>query len=119
MHAIIRPTGIQVWITKLRFNSVTHILPARKQIPDIAQKRSITTSTDKAERPTKQVKVDMTTEEYESYLKTKLKNSDTIPSESPVIKTIGKLILGLMCPKPLYVEEHKAILLLQGYAQDG
>ena len=110
VHAIIRSTGIQGWIKKPRFNSATQILPVRKQIPDIAQKRSITTTTDKAERSTKQVKVspltklDMTTEEYDSYLNTKLKNSDTIPSEFPVIKNIGKLLLGHMCPNPSYVE---------------
>ena len=69
MHVIIRPTGIQVWIPKPRFNSATQILPVRKQIPAISQKRSSTTTTDKAERPTKKVKVspltklDMNTEE--------------------------------------------------------
>ena len=57
VHAIIWPTGIQDWIPKLRFNSATQILPVRKQIPAIAQKRSRTTTSDKEERPTKQVKV--------------------------------------------------------------
>ena len=64
-------------------------------------------------------KLDMTTEEYNSYLNTKLKNSDTIPSKFPVRKTIGKLLLCLMCPNPSYVEDHEAIPLLQGYARDG
>ena len=107
MNAIIRPTGIKVWIPKPCFNSVTQILPVIKLIPTIAQKRSSTSTTEKAEHSTKQVKVipreklDMTTEEYDSYLKTKLKNSDTIPSKFPVRKTIGKLLLGLMCSNPL------------------
>ena len=106
VHTIIRPTGIQGWIPKPRFNNATQILPVRKQIPDIAQKRSSTTTTNKAERPTKQVKASpltniyMTTEEYDSYLKTKFKNSDTIPAEFPVRNTIGKSLLGLMCPNP-------------------
>ena len=96
-----------------------------KQITVRSKKRYSTTTTDKAERSTKQVKVspltklDMTTEEYDSYLNTKLKNSDTIPSEFPVIKNIGKLLLGHMCPNPSYVEDHEAIPLLQGYARDG
>ena len=55
----------------------------------------------------------------DSYLKTKLKNSDTIPDELPVRKTIGKSLLGLMCPNPLYAKYHKAIQLLQGYKRDG
>ena len=69
LHAIIWPTEIQGWIPKLRFNIATQILPVRKQIPAIAQKRSSTTTTDKAERLTKKVKVspltkpDITTEE--------------------------------------------------------
>ena len=64
-------------------------------------------------------KLDMTTEEYDSYLKTKLKNSDTNPVKFPVIKTIGKLLLGLMCPNLLYAEDHEAIPLLKGYTRDG
>ena len=124
VHAIICPTGIQGWIPKTRFNNATQILPVRKKIPAIAQKRSITTTTDKAKRPTKQVKfspltkLDMTTEEYNSYLKTKLKNSDTIPAKFPVRKTVGKSLLGLMCPNPPYAKDHEAVLLLQGYAHD-
>ena len=67
VHAIIRPTGIQVWIPKPRFNSATQILPVRKNISVSAQKMSITTTTDKVERPEKHIKVipltklDMTT----------------------------------------------------------
>ena len=86
MHAIIWSTGNQGWIPKPRFNNATQILTVRKQIPVIAQKRSRTTNTNKAEQPTKKVKVspltklDKTTEEYHSYLKTKLKNSDTLPA---------------------------------------
>ena len=111
VHAIIRPTGIQGWIPKPHFNSAT-------QIPVSTQKRSITTTTKKSERPTKQVKVrpltklDMTTEDYDSYLKTKIKNSDTIPSEFPVIKAISKSRLGLMCQNPPYAKYHEAIPLL-------
>ena len=119
MHAIIQPTSIQGCIPKPCFNSAT------KQIPASAQNISRTTTTYKAERPTKQVKVrpltklDMTTEEYDSYLNTKLKNSDTVPAEFPVIKTIGKLLLGLMCPNPPNAEDHEAIPLIQGYARGG
>ena len=97
----------------------------RKQIPVSAQKRSSTTNTYKAERATKQGKVspftklDITTEEYDAYLKTKFKNSDTIPAKFPVRETIGKLLLGLMCPNPLYAKDREAITLLQGYAHDG
>ena len=86
VHVIIRPTGIQGWIPKPRFNSAKEIPPVRIQIPAITQKRSSTTTTDKSEQPTKQVKVspltklDTTIEEYDSYLKAKLKNSDTIPA---------------------------------------
>ena len=75
MHAIIWSRGIQGWIPKQRINSVTQILQLRKQIPVSAQKRFSTTTTDKAERRTKKVKVsplnklDMTIEEYNSYLK--------------------------------------------------
>ena len=119
VHAIIQPTRIQGWIPKPCFTSAT------KQIPASAQKRSSTTTTDKAERPTKQVKVipltklNMTTEEYDSYLNTKLKNSDTIPAEFPVRKTIGKSLLGLVCPNPPYAKDHEDIPLIQGYACDG
>ena len=125
VHAIIRPTGIQGWIPKTHFNSATQITPVRKQIPVSTQKRSITTTTKKAERPTKQVKVrpltklDMTTEEYDSYLKAELKNIDTILSKFPVRETIGKSLLILMCPNPLYAEDHEAITFLHGYGRDG
>ena len=118
VHAVIWTTGILGWIPKPGCNSATQILPVRKQIPDIAQKRSSTTTTNKAERPTKEVKVspltklDMTTEDYDSYLKTKIKNSDTIPSEFPVIKAISKSRLGLMCQNPPYAKYHEAIPLL-------
>ena len=61
----------------------------------------------------------MTTEEYESYLKAELKNSDTILSKFPVRETIGKSLLVLMCPNPLYAEDHEAITLLHGYGRDG
>ena len=61
----------------------------------------------------------MTTEEYNSYLKTKLKNSDTIPAKFLVRETIVKSLLGLMCPNSPYAEDHEAIPLLQGYARDG
>ena len=61
VHSIIRPTGIQGWIPKLRFNSMKQIIPVRKQIPSIAQNRPRTNTTDKAERPTKQVKVSLLT----------------------------------------------------------
>ena len=64
-------------------------------------------------------KLDITTEEYDSYLKTRLKNSDTIPAEFPARETIGKLLLGLICPNPPHAEEHDVIPLLQGYACDG
>ena len=49
----------------------------------------------------------------------RLKNSDTIPAKFPVRETIGKLLLGLMCPNPPYAKYHNAIPLLQGYAHDG
>ena len=125
MHAIIRPKRIQVWILKPIFNSATQILPVRKQIPVSAQKRSSTTTNDIAERLTKQIKVspltklDMTTEEYNKYLKTRLKNRDTTPFEFLVRENIGKSILGLLCPNPPYAKDHDAILLLQGYTHDG
>ena len=34
-------------------------------------------------------------------------------------ETIGKLLLGLMCPNPPYAKDHDAIMLLQGCARDG
>ena len=61
----------------------------------------------------------MTIEEYNSYIKTKLKNSDTIPFKSPVRKNIGKSLLGLMCPNPPHDKDHKAIPFLQEYAHYG
>ena len=33
--------------------------------------------------------------------------------------TIGKFLLGLMCPNPLYAEDHEAIPFLQGYSHHG
>ena len=125
MRAFIRPTVIQGWIPKPRFNSSTQILSVIEQIPVRAQKRSSITTTNNVERPTKQVKVitlpklDTTTEEYNSYLNTRLKNSDTIPSKLPVRETIVKLLMGLMCPNPPYAKDHDAITLLQGYTHDG
>ena len=47
-----------------------------------------------------------------------MKNNDNIPSEIPVQETIGKSLLGLMCPQLLYAVHHDTIPLLQGYAQD-
>ena len=61
----------------------------------------------------------MTTEEYDSYLKTRIKNSDTTPAKLPERETVGKSLLGLMCPNPPYSEDHDYILLLQGYVRGG
>ena len=125
MHVIIRPTGIQGWIPKPRFNSAMQILPVREKIPVNDQKSSSTTTTDNAERPENQVKfiplpkIDINKEEYNSYLNTRLKNSETTPAEFPVRETIGKFLLGLICPNTPYDEDHDAIPLLQGYTRDG
>ena len=78
MYSNMRPTGIEGWISKQRFNNATQILPARKRLNVNVQNRSSTTRNDYAESTTKQVKVspipklNMTTEEYNTYLKTKI-----------------------------------------------
>ena len=120
-----RPKGIKVCIPKQRFNNATPILPARKILNVNVQYSSSTTRNYYAEHPTKQVKVrpipksDMTTDEYDTYLKTKLRKSNTVPTEIPVRETKGKSLLGLMCPKPPYAKDHDSIPLLKGYALDG
>ena len=120
-----RPTGIEGWIPKQRFNNAAQILPARKRLNVNVQNRSGTTSNDYAERPTKLVKVtpipklDTTTKEYNTYLKTKLRKSNTVPTEIPVRESIGKTLLGLMCPNPPYAKDHDEIPLIKGYALDG
>ena len=120
-----QPTGIEGWTPKQRFNNETQIIPVRKRLTVNVKNRSSTTSNDYVERPTKQVKVspipklDTTTEEYDKYLKTKLWQSNTVPTEIPVGKTIGKSLLGLMCPNPPYAKDHDEIPLIKGYALDG
>ena len=67
MYSNMRPTGIEGWIPKDRFNNATKILPAMKGLNGNVQNRSSTTTNDYTEHPTKQVKVrlipklDMTT----------------------------------------------------------
>ena len=61
----------------------------------------------------------MTPEEYNKYLSNRTLQIICIPMEIPVKETIGKSVLGLMCPQIPYVTDHGAIPLLQGYAQDG
>ena len=61
----------------------------------------------------------MTTEEYDTYLKTKIRISNTVPIEIPVRETIGKSLLGLMCPNPPYAKDDDSIPLLKWYARDG
>ena len=63
-------------------------------------------------------KIAMTQEEYKKYLFGKLQNNDKIPREIPVKATIGKSLLGLMCPQLQYAVHHDTIPLLQGYAKD-
>ena len=63
-------------------------------------------------------KIVMTEEEYEKYLFGKCAENDNIPTEIPVKTTIGKTLLGLLCPQLTYAVDHDAIPLLQGYAQD-
>ena len=125
MYSNMRPTGIEGCIPKQHFNNATHMLPARKRLNFNVQNRSSTTRNDYAECPTKQVKVspipklDMTTEDYDTYPKTKLWQSNTVPTEIPEVETIGKSLLGLMCKNPPYAKDHDAIPLLKGYARDG
>ena len=64
-------------------------------------------------------KVNMTEEEYATYLHTSLKNNTDIPDELPVKAEIGKCVLGLMDPQLPYARDHDAIPLFKGYAQDG
>ena len=79
MYSNMRPTGIEGWISKQRFNNATQVLPARKRLNVNVKNSSSTTSNDYAEIPTKQVKVspipklDITTEEYDTYLKMKIR----------------------------------------------
>ena len=79
MYSNMRPTGIEGWISKQRFNNATQVLPARKRLNVNVKNSSSTTSNDYAEIPTKQVKaspipkLDITTEEYDTYLKMKIR----------------------------------------------
>ena len=64
-------------------------------------------------------KVDMTEEDYATYVHTSLKNNTDIPDELPAKPAIGKCVLGLMEPQLTYARDHDAIPLLKGYVQDG
>lgn len=64
-------------------------------------------------------KIDMTEEEYNSYLQKNLQHNTNFPVELPVRQTIGKSMLGLMDPQLPYACDHDAIPLLKGYAEDG
>ena len=79
MYSNMRSTGIEVWIPKNRFNNTTQILPAMNRLKVNEKNRCSTTRNDYAEIPTKQEevspipKLDMATEEYNTYLKTKIR----------------------------------------------
>ena len=62
-------------------------------------------------------KVDMTEEEYETYVHTSLNNNTDIPDELPSKTEIGKCVLGMMDSQLPYARDHDAIPLLKGYVQ--
>ena len=63
-------------------------------------------------------KLDMTEEDYATYVHTSLKNNTNIPGKLPMKVAIGKCVLGLMEPQLTYARDHDVTPLLKGYAQD-
>ena len=62
-------------------------------------------------------KVNMTEEEYATYLHTSLKNNTDIPDEIPSKSAIGKCVLGMMDSQLPYARDHDAIPLLKRFSQ--
>ena len=110
-------TGINGWVPKQRLSSFTEMLPIN-ETPTTNSKR--TRPVDKTfpvlHKKTRidNPKMDMTEEEYNSYLQKNLQHNTNFPVELPVRQTKGKSMLGLMDPQLPYACDHEAIPLLKG-----
>ena len=125
-------SGINGWLPKDRFGTINEVLrpidatnATSAQPPTTVPDQQVESLPPDAmtapahSRTPHEPKLDMTNKEYERYLKTSLKNTETITSELPVKATIVESMLGLMCLQPPHTTAHDAIPLLQGYTRKG